>query len=105
MVSQGVQRKPSKEVYTSGSRIKDHKRIKKAPSDPNIKVRGQNTLKQTVRLPSQTFMPIMPKHSLVRFAESAPPFGEKPICTPKQPRDYNGFYMSALVQFDGNMFS
>src|SRR6266702_997755 len=27
MVSQGVQRKPSKEVYMSGSRIKDHKRI------------------------------------------------------------------------------
>src|SRR5713101_7601950 len=57
MVSQGVQRKPSKEVYTSGARIKDHKRIKKDPSDPNIRVRGRNTLKQTVRLPSQTFMP------------------------------------------------
>src|SRR6266516_340812 len=74
--------------------IKDHKRIKKDPSDPNIRVRGRNTLKQTVRLPSQTFMPIMPKRSLVRCAESAPPFGEKPICTPKQLRDYNGFYMS-----------
>ena len=94
MVSQGVQRKPSKEVYTSGARIKDHKRIKKDPSDPNIRVRGRNTLKQTVRLQSQTFMPIMPKRSLVRCAESVPPFGEKPICTPKQPRDYNGFYMS-----------
>src|SRR6266700_5214293 len=94
MVIQGVQRKHSKEVYTSGSRIKDHKRIKKDLSDPNIRVRGRNTLKQTVRLKSRTFMPIMPKRYLVHFAESAPPFGEKPIRTPKQPRDYNGFYMS-----------
>src|SRR6266849_10089890 len=92
MVSQGVQRKPSKEVYTSGSRIKDHKRIKKDPSDPNIRVRGQNTLKQTVRLKSQTFMPIMPKHSLVHCAESVPPFEERPICMPKQPRDCRGCY-------------
>jgi len=94
MVSQGVQKKPSKEVYMSGSRIKDHKRIKKGPSDPPIRVRGRNTLKQTVRLQSQTFMPIMPKRSGVPCAESAPPFGEKPICTPKRPRDYNGFYLS-----------
>src|SRR2546427_8442747 len=94
MVSQGVQRKPSKEVYTSGSRIKDHKRIKKDPSDPPIRVHGRNTLKQTVRLQSQTFMPIMPKRSGVPCAESAPPFDARPICMPNPPQDCSGCYRS-----------
>src|SRR5712691_7624170 len=86
MVSQGVQRKPSKEVYTSGSRIKDHKHIKKDPSDLNIRARGRNTLKQCVRLKKLIFMPIMPKPSLVHFAAS-------PTCMPKPRRGCSGFYM------------
>jgi len=54
----------------------------------------QSRVKQIVRLPSQTCMPIMPKRSLVPCAASAPPFGARPICMPNPPQDYSGCYTS-----------
>src|SRR5438876_8211430 len=75
----------SKEVCTSESRIKVHKRIKKVESASNIRAHGGNILTQLVPLQRLTSMPIIPKRSGVHCAENVPPFEERPICMPKQP--------------------
>src|SRR6266568_8111272 len=92
MVSQGVQRKPSKEVYMSGSRIKDHKRI--GPKRPTYQSPWAEHPETNRMIAESDIHANHAEASGVPCAESAPPFGEKPICTPKRPRDYNGFYMS-----------
>src|SRR2546425_12034796 len=94
MEGQEDPRRPSKKVCTSESRIKVHKRIKKDPSDPNIRVHGGSTLRQRVRLQRRISMPIIPKRSLVHCGENVQPFGARPICMPNPPRDCSGFYMS-----------
>src|SRR5918999_5834587 len=93
MANEDGQRKPSKEAYASGLRIKDHKIIKKVASDRHIKVHGQNTRKPPIRLKRPIFMPIMLKLSGVHGGENVPRFGAKPTCMPKAPRARNGFYM------------
>src|ERR1700758_4990692 len=79
MASQDDPRRHSKEVCTSASRIKVHRRIKKVESDPNIRAPGGNILRQLGPLQRRTSMPIMPKRSLVPCAENVPPFEERPI--------------------------
>src|SRR2546426_4241823 len=92
MENQDDPRRLSKEVCTSGLRIKVHKYIKKVESDPNIRVHGGNILRQLVLLKRRISMPIMPKRSLVPCAENVPPFDERPIHMPNQPRDCRGCY-------------
>src|SRR5438270_5801815 len=92
MENQGDPRRHSKEVCTSASRIKVPKCIKKGESDPNIRVHGENILRQLVPLQRRTSMPIMPKRSLVPCAANVPPFDGRPICMRNQPRDCRGCY-------------
>src|SRR5712691_420881 len=92
MENQDDPRRHSKEGCTSESRIKVHKRIKKGESAPNIRVPGENILRQLVPLQRRISMPIMPKRSGVPCAENVPPFDERPIRMPKQPRDCRGCY-------------
>src|SRR5215471_21124451 len=94
MENQDDPRRHSKEGCTSESRIKAHKRIKKVASAPNIRVPGENILRQLVPLQRRTSMPIMPKRSLVPCAAHVPPFAARPTCMPKLPRDCRGCYMS-----------
>src|SRR6266566_4582682 len=96
MEDQDDPRRHSKRVCTAESRIKVHKRIKKVESDPNIRVHGESTLKQPVRLQRQISMPIMPKPSLVHCGANVPPFGARPICMPNPSQDCSGFYMSIV---------
>src|SRR5256885_4597946 len=93
MENQDAPRRLSKEVCTSGLRIKVHKRTKKVESAPNIRVHGWNILRQLVQLKRLISMLIMPKRSLVHFVENVPPFEERPICMPNQPRDCRGCYV------------
>src|SRR5712691_605028 len=93
MENQDDPRRLSKEVCTSGLRIKVHKHIRKVESDPNIRAHGRNILRQLVLLKRLISMPIMPKRSLVPCAENVRPFEERPICMPKQPRDCSGCYV------------
>src|SRR4029434_389269 len=92
MENQDDLRRHAKEGYTSESRIKVHKRIKKGESAPNIRVPGENILRQLVPLPRRISMPIMPKPSLVPCAANVPPFAARPTCMPKPPRDCRGCY-------------
>src|SRR6266436_8287368 len=92
MENQDAPRRLSKEVCTSGLRIKVHKRIKKVESAPNIRVHGWNILRQLVQLKRRISMPIMPKRSGVPCGENVPPFGARPKCMPNQPRDCRGCY-------------
>src|SRR2546427_10612773 len=92
MENQDDPRRLSKEVCTSGLRIKVHKYIKKVESDPNIRVHGGNILRQLVPLPRRISMPIMPKRSGVPCGENVPPFEERPIHMPKPPQDCRGCY-------------
>src|SRR5262249_11510642 len=92
MENQDDPRRHSKEGCTAESRIKGHKRIKKGVSAPNIRVHGENILRQLVPLQSWTSMPIMPKPSLVPCAANVPPFAARPTCMPKPPRDCRGCY-------------
>src|SRR5712691_347193 len=94
MEDQEDPRRPSKKVCTAESRIKVHKRIKKVESDPNIRVHGESTLRQLVRLQRRISMPIMLKPSLVHCGANVPPFGARPICMPNPSQDCSGFYMS-----------
>src|SRR5215471_6328868 len=92
MENQDDPRRHSKEGCTSESRIKAHKRIKKGESAPNIRVPGENILRQRVPLQRRTSMRIMPKPSLVPCAANVPPFAARPTCMPKPPRDCRGCY-------------
>src|SRR5882672_568835 len=92
MENQDDPRRHSKEGCTSVSRIKVHKRIKKVESAPHIRAHGGNILTQLVPLQRLTSMPIIPKRSGVPCAENVPPFEERPICMPNQPRDCRGCY-------------
>src|SRR3984893_9604979 len=92
MANQDDPKRRSKEGCTSASRIKVPKRIKKVASAPNIKVHGENILRQLVPWHRLTSMPIMPKRSGVPCGENVPPFDERPICMPKQPQDCRGCY-------------
>src|SRR5207244_4713573 len=92
MENQDALRRLSKEVCTSGLRIKVHKCIKKVGSDLNIRVHGRNILRQLVPLQRLRSMLIMPKRSGVPCAENVPPFDGRPICMPKQPQDCRGCY-------------
>src|SRR5215471_1279878 len=93
MANQDAPRRLSKEVYTSGLRIKGPKRIKKVASAPNIRAHGGNILRQLGPWPRRISMPIMPKRSLVPCAEKVPPFDERPIHMSKPPRDCRGCYV------------
>src|SRR6266498_5747713 len=92
MANQDAPRRLSKEVCTSELSTKVHKYIKKVESDLNIRVHGGNILRQLGQLQRLISMPIMPKRSLVPFAENVQPFEERPIRMPKQPRDCRGCY-------------
>src|SRR2546422_4268240 len=73
MENQDAPRRLSKEVCTSGLRIKVHKRTKKVESAPNIRVHGWNILRQLVQLKRLISMLIMPKRSLVHEMSQAAP--------------------------------
>src|SRR5437660_7558284 len=94
MEDQEDPRRLSKKVCTAESRIKVHKRIKKVESDPNIRVHGESTLRQLVRLQRRISMPIMLKPSLVHCGENVPPFGARPICMPNPSQDCSGCYLT-----------
>src|SRR2546426_1092854 len=93
MEGQEDPRRHANKGCTAASRIKVPKRIKKVESAPNIKVHGGSTLRPCVRLQRRISMPIMPKRSGVPCGEHGPPFEERPICMPKQPRDCRGCYV------------
>ena len=67
-------------------------RRKKVLSAPNIRVHGENILRQLGSLQRRTSMPIMPKRSFVLCAANVPPFAVRPICMPKPPQDCRGCY-------------
>src|SRR6266849_4062651 len=90
MAHQDDPRRRAKEVGTSGGKIKVHTRRKKGASDPHIRVHGGNILRQLVPWQRRISMPIMPKRSGGPCVEHVPPFEERPLRMPKQPRDCRG---------------